>query len=188
MVPLPLRISNRSEPHSRGVQDPRVQVSFITPKQNACSVQGCRSPCTCRAVDNAMCAHGHDAVDEQSPNKGDKVCAQDRCNRAHASCRRKGRFNGTDAIERMRHAVRRGGHRDVGVKKHVHKLQPGWTRKAMLATTNSEHSKADDKIHDDATEVHCTSTSHAQHEHAQHEHTPHKRTAQGSRQKFARCT
>ena len=49
----------------------------------------------------------------------------------------------------------------------------------MLATTNSDHSKADDKLHDDATEVHCTSTSHAQHEYAQHEHTPHKRTAQG---------
>ena len=67
-----------------------------------------------------------------------------------------------DAIERMRHAVGRGGRRDVVVKKHGHKLQPGWTSKAMLATTNSDHSKTDDKLHDDATEAHCTSTPHAQ--------------------------
>ena len=76
-----------------------------------------------------------------------------------------------DAIERMRHAVGRGGRRDVVVKKHGYTVQPGWTSKAMLATTNSDHSQTDDKLHDDATEAHCTSKPHAQHEHAEHEHT-----------------
>ena len=49
----------------------------------------------------------------------------------------------------------------------------------MLATTISDHSKTGDKLHDDTTEAHCTSTPHAQHEHAEHEHTPHKCRAEG---------